>query len=461
MYDDFLSQNIPLQKYGVRMGDIVDMAPFQGNGKKIKLYRTKETIITKPIYSIKQIQNAWAIPSTKSQNYELVIELVYPNKQQKNGIYKIREINGNYFKIDGVYTSCGYLTRGSVVDFGYNRMTFKKNPNQSESEGKDNIEDCIVDLPPKLLTSDACIMLEGETGTGKSRLAKLIHDASGKSGKFIHMNLSACAPGLLESELFGHIKGSFTGANKNHIGAFELANNGTLFLDEINSLSISIQTKLLLVLESMNIRPVGGESYRKIKTRFIFASGKPLEILVKEGKMRQDFYYRIKRGFYKELSPLRESPELLEKIMKNFLQKHGLHFSSHLLNYYKSLPWPGNIRQFIGHLERKLLNNNDRYFSFDEEDSKIGKEEILTGPNICNLNEIIKLEELKRRYVHLIFSRLGESQSGTAEALGISRSTLKKFLEFKSDYNKNQDSIKHQPSDEHKHLRFHHQYSNP
>ena len=236
--------------------------------------------------------------------------------------------------------------RGSILEFANNQISFQ------QKRAIDNME-LWPELPPKALSSMTNIILEGETGTGKTHLAKLIHKMSGGEGRLVHLNLAACSPNLIESELFGHVKGAFTGAIYNHIGAFEMAHRGTLFLDEIDSLPWEIQTKLLIVLESMEIRPVGAEFVRKIDMRIIFASSRPLVELVENKILREDLYYRINRGLHKKLPSLRESPHLLEKVVLDFLQKYNLNCCPRLLDYYKTLNWPGNIRQLLGHLEKK------------------------------------------------------------------------------------------------------------
>ena len=188
----------------------------------------------------------------------------------------------------------------------------------------------------KLIRSDLNILIQGETGTGKTRLARRIHDESGSSGDFVHINLSSFSPSLIESELFGYQKGSFTGAIKNKVGALASANFGTLFIDEIDSLPFALQTKLLLFLDDQKFSPVGSRQVLSANTRIIFASGRSLIDLVKRGSMREDFYFRIISGHEIRMRPLRDCPELIDRLINHFSIKNNVSLTIKLKEFYKA-----------------------------------------------------------------------------------------------------------------------------
>ena len=366
------------------------------------------------------MENNCILPGLKNLGkYRLQLKLISPSlNNQRDGRFVMVGLGSDPFKLNNIYTREAYPTRESVLDFNYNRIVFRPPKTQKGTY-------FLEDFPKTVIENPINILLEGETGTGKTRLAKDIHNESKVCGKFVHLNLAACSSGLIESELFGHVKGAFTGAIKNRIGAFEEAHNGTLFLDEIDSLSLELQTKLLLVLESMCVRPVGSDRTRKVKMRIIFASGRSLIGLVRKRLFREDFYYRVDRGYYRKLLPLREAPHVLEALLDEFLAKNNLTCSPNLLNYYKTLRWPGNIRQFLGHLEKKLILVKGGYFDFDREDELLGRNNAI---HIDHDREIIPLREMSRLYVRKVLAQMGDRHKETANLLKISKGTLKRLL---------------------------------
>ena len=235
-----------------------------------------------------------------------------------------------------------------LCEIGYHEFQFKKKSELNLTLNKGSLEL----LDEKIVKSKVPILIEGETGVGKTHIARKIHEASGCQGEFVHVNLCSFSPGLIESELFGHIRGAFTGAMNDKKGALREAREGTLFLDEIDSLSIEMQTKLLLFLEDFLVRPVGSAIKYPVQTRVICAAGKDLGEMVKEGFMRKDFYFRISSGKKLKLKSLREDPSRVESIMNKFALDKDIYFSPKLYEFYKSLPWPGNIRQLVGHLQK-------------------------------------------------------------------------------------------------------------
>ncbi|MBI4372272.1 MAG: sigma-54-dependent Fis family transcriptional regulator [Candidatus Omnitrophica bacterium] len=219
-----------------------------------------------------------------------------------------------------------------------------------------------IDIAAK---SDANVLIEGESGTGKELVARAIHfNGLRKQGPFIAFNCGAIPENLLESELFGHEKGSFTGASAQKIGKFEQAQGGTIFLDEIADLTASLQVKLLRVLQEREIERVGGTKAIPIEVRFITATNKDLKRFVNEDKFREDLYFRI-NVFPIRVPPLRERkediPELLQYFIKNRNQnrKRPVKIDNNALKKMMEYPWPGNIRELENFMERLLLIKGD------------------------------------------------------------------------------------------------------
>ncbi|MFQ5660501.1 MAG: sigma-54-dependent transcriptional regulator [Gammaproteobacteria bacterium] len=212
----------------------------------------------------------------------------------------------------------------------------------------------VVELAEMVADSNVTVLISGATGTGKEIIAKAIHEASPRRGNpFVAINCGAIPEQLLESELFGHEKGAFTGANTQHEGLFQSANHGTLFLDEIGDMPLPLQVKLLRVLQDLEVRPVGSTKSFPIDVRIISATHKDLEAVVKEGEFREDLYYRLNVVplDMPSLSQRREDvPLLATYFLRRHARKNGKnlkHFAPDALDYLVSAPWPGNIRQLI------------------------------------------------------------------------------------------------------------------
>ena len=424
----FLNNCFALKAGGLRIGDSVEIHPFQGRVRRLALKRSEYNLVTASNTKIEGEGTEWVLPSLASEaGFRLKISFVmFSNRDERDdGRYRIESLDGKPFKVNGVYTVEAWLMRGQILDFAHNRMIFS-------TEKFSRKTTFLEDIPRKVVEGQINILLEGETGTGKSHLAKLIHDASGVSGSFVHLNLAAFSTSLIESELFGHVKGAFTGAVRNRRGSFEMAHRGTLFLDEIDSLPWEIQTKLLLVLESMLVRPIGADFIRKVETRLIFASGRPLWGMVQKKAFREDFYYRIQRGFFKKLPSLREVPQLLEKLFFNFMEKNNVSGCPKLLRYYKTLDWPGNIRQFISHLEKKVLLSDSCYIAFDREDEALEDYTVVQNKND---GDILPMAEVKKRYTYNVLKRLGGDFTKAAKLLKMNDQTVRRLaLEYQGEF---------------------------
>ncbi|MCK5826629.1 MAG: sigma-54-dependent Fis family transcriptional regulator [Desulfuromusa sp.] len=219
----------------------------------------------------------------------------------------------------------------------------------------------IISLVKTAANSESAILISGETGTGKELIAKALHSESGRTGQFLAINCSAITSGLLESELFGHKKGAFTGADREKQGLFSIADGGTLFLDEISDLPLELQPKLLRVLQEGEIRKVGATRSEKINTRVVAAAGTNLQDAVQNGQFRRDLYYRL-AVVDVNLPPLRERPEDIVTLAEYFLQqlcnragRSLLQLDDSAKNNLIAYHWPGNVRELENYLEKALI----------------------------------------------------------------------------------------------------------
>lgn len=212
----------------------------------------------------------------------------------------------------------------------------------------------IIDMASLVADNDVSVFITGSTGTGKEVIAKAIHDASSrKDNRFIAVNCGAIPEQLLESELFGHEKGAFTGANVKHEGLFQAANGGTIFLDEIGDMPLALQVKLLRVLQDFEVRPVGSTKTYPIDVRLISATHRNLEEAVDKGEFREDLYYRLK-VVPLDIPNLADRPDDIPVLTEHFLDKYAKNnkqahkkFSPDAMKYLVSMPWPGNVRQLM------------------------------------------------------------------------------------------------------------------
>jgi transcriptional regulator with GAF, ATPase, and Fis domain len=220
----------------------------------------------------------------------------------------------------------------------------------------------LMHLVRKVAASQSAVLLRGESGTGKELLARALHENSPRAGKaFVKVNCAALSPGLLESELFGHVKGAFTSAIRDKVGRFEAADGGTLFLDEIGDVSLEVQTKLLRVLQEMTFERVGSSESVRVDVRVVAATHQDLEGLIAQGRFREDLFYRL-NVFPIRVPPLRERaedvPELAEHFLRLYAQRAGKgvpQLDDDALALLKAYPWPGNVRQLENVLERAVV----------------------------------------------------------------------------------------------------------
>ena len=219
----------------------------------------------------------------------------------------------------------------------------------------------VLRLVESVATTDAAVLIRGETGTGKELIADLIHRLSARRGPLVKFNCTAVPTGLLESELFGHERGAFTGAISRQIGRFELAHEGTLLLDEIGDLPLDLQPKLLRVLEEREFQRIGGTQTIGSDVRIIAATNRPLEELVEEERFRADLYYRL-NVFPIDLPPLRERTEDIPLLVRHYVTQHAeklgrrIHYiSPDVMETLVRHPWPGNVRELKHVLHRAVI----------------------------------------------------------------------------------------------------------
>jgi len=282
--------------------------------------------------------------------------------------------------------------------------------------------------------TDVTVLLKGETGTGKEVLATAIQQAGARANKaFITLNCAALPESLIESELFGHKKGSFTGATTDKQGLFQAADGGTLFLDEINSLPLSIQAKLLRFLESGECLAVGEIKPYKVDVRVISATNTDLNKQIEAGQFRSDLYFRL-NVVPLELPPLAQRTEDIESLIKHFLalfeKTHALtapKFSKPALKALKAYPWPGNIRELRNLCERLSILLAGRTIEPENLPSEFTTKYISNAPATTDFTlpeNGLQLDTLEADLIYQALNRTKGNRSKSAKLLGISRDTL-------------------------------------
>jgi DNA-binding NtrC family response regulator len=296
----------------------------------------------------------------------------------------------------------------------------------------------IYDLTLQVAGSDANVLVLGESGTGKEVIAGAIHDNSLRRGKpFLSINCAALSDTLLESQLFGHVRGAFTGAITAGKGLLEEADGGTLFMDEIGDMSPAIQAKLLRVIQERDFIPVGATKPKTVDIRFVGATNKELEKEVREGRFREDLYYRL-NVITIPLPPLRERREDIEPLARHFLKKFAqkmkkgvTEIDPEALRSLEGYAWPGNIRELGNVMERAVILARGN--AVTRETLPLWRDDV-GGPAA---GETGSLEEMEREHIQRTLRLTGFHKSRSAEILGISRKTLdRKIAEFCLDAGK-------------------------
>ncbi|MCC9655936.1 sigma-54-dependent transcriptional regulator [Rhodopirellula halodulae] len=307
----------------------------------------------------------------------------------------------------------------------------------------------VIDRLRRIAATDATVLITGESGTGKEMVAQAIHQNSPRKNKrMVALNTRAVSENLVESELFGHVKGSFTDAVSDREGAFEYANGGSLFLDEVGDMPMSTQIKLLRVLEESQITRVGGNKSIKVNVRLISATNRPLEEMIDNGTFRNDLYFRLKVVTI-ELPPLRERRDdvipLMDHFRKMFLRRHGkpaAHFTPAVTKKFFAYDWPGNIRQLRNFVETMVVLDTDGSLDDDDlppeliDDAPVEGEEI-TPPALTDgsMNFIGRpLAEIERWAIEETLKLTGNNREEAAKLLKIGARTLYRRLDqYKKD----------------------------
>ncbi len=292
----------------------------------------------------------------------------------------------------------------------------------------------IYDLIGKVAYSKASVLITGPSGTGKELIAKAIHyESPRKNRPFVSVNCGALTETLLESELFGHEKGAFTGAVALKKGRFELADGGTLFLDEVGEMPPSLQVKLLRVLQEMEFERVGGTRSLRVDVRVLSASNRNLKETVAEGSFREDLFYRL-NVIHIEVPPLRERPEDIRLLVNHFIDKYRrtsgeekIELSPEVWKSFYAYRWPGNVRELENVIERAVvlnsegvINQRDLPAEFSEENMELDVDRFI--PSDVPLQET--LEKIEEQLIRRALKQSGDVQSHAAERLGITKSLI-------------------------------------
>ncbi len=302
----------------------------------------------------------------------------------------------------------------------------------------------VYDLIEKIADTDSTVLITGGSGTGKELIAKVIHYNSYRSGKnFVPLNCAAIPKDLLESELFGHEKGAFTGAINTRIGRFELASGGTLFLDEIGELDPSLQVKLLRVLQEREFERIGSTKTIKVDVRILAATNRNLEELTREGRFREDLFYRL-NVIPVHIPPLRDRKEDIPVLIEHFLKKHAKakkrrppEISKQLMDVLLGYSWPGNVRELENLVERLSILNPGQRITINDLPERFQSivpsavkpqislyytEDISLPPEGINLNNII--DTIERKLITEALEKSSGIKSKAATLLGLNRTTL-------------------------------------
>ena len=408
-----------IETSGVRLGDSCSIFPIHGKKKAFTLNRNCIDLISPKFRPLNLSMSYIELPSTDVQPFHYRLELDNPEE----GRFVMKTLQGHPFWLNGLAAKEAYVERKDRLYIEDNRMNF--DPFDLKEIVERHFEHQIL-LEQPLLESGLNILIQGETGTGKSHLARKIHEKSGRAGQFVAINLSSFNPQLIESELFGHKKGSFTGAISEKNGALSEAAGGTLFIDEIDSLPLDLQTKLLTFLDNKKFRKVGDTNELQIQARLVFASGRSLESLIQKGEFRRDFYFRLKSGHTIELLPLRNDHHKIRSALQFYALSNHISLSQRLSDFYETLAWPGNLRQLFGHLDKKKVLSRSIKLDFDLLDEEL----LLQSSDLMDLSpaELVPMEEFKQDYVKKAYSFCEGNLSLTARKLRVSEKTIKSIL---------------------------------
>ncbi len=293
-----------------------------------------------------------------------------------------------------------------------------------------------LDVVARVSSTQSSVLITGESGSGKEVLARAIHARGGRGGPFVAVNCAAMPESLLESELFGHVRGAFTDAREARVGLFTEANGGTLLLDEIGDMPLGLQPKLLRVLQERRVRPLGARAEHPIDVRIITATHRDLEDRIEKGQFREDLYFRI-NVVHVALPPLRERTADILPLAHRFLAEHSARagkavkgLSAPAAAKLLSYDWPGNVRELSNCMERAVALTRYDELGVDDLPEKVQKH-VATRLVVAadDVSELMSLEEVEKRYILRVLETLRGNKTAAARTLGIERKTLYRKLE--------------------------------
>jgi transcriptional regulator with PAS, ATPase and Fis domain len=292
----------------------------------------------------------------------------------------------------------------------------------------------IFSLVQQVAPTTASVFISGESGTGKELVARAIHRLSSRSGgPFVAVNCAALPDTLVESELFGHEKGAFTGAVERRAGCFEQANNGTLFLDEIGEMPIGTQAKLLRVIEESRVRRLGGKNDMPFAVRVLAATNRPPEQAIRDNRLREDLYYRL-NVFHISLPPLRDRkqdiPAIATALIRDLNKKHGTrvsHLSPDVLQRFSTASWPGNVRELRNVIERAMIMAGEGEIQLNHLPGTSAPRNATPengSDNTLHMPVGARMDEVEEAYLRLTLKYTSDNKTRAAEILGLSLRTL-------------------------------------
>jgi formate hydrogenlyase transcriptional activator len=303
----------------------------------------------------------------------------------------------------------------------------RSNPGRFEQIiGNNAVLEAVLEQVERVAPTSSTVLIQGETGTGKELIARAVHDISSRCGRrFVKLNCAAIPFDLLESELFGHEKGAFTGAIAQKIGRFEMADKGTLFLDEVGDIPLTLQPKLLRVLQEQEFERLGGTRTHQVDVRLVAATNRDLAEMVKQSKFRSDLYYRL-NVFPIMLPPLRARREDIPALVQHFVEIYGRrmgkqvqHIQPEAISALSSYDWPGNIRELQNFIERSVILSDGAVLRPPLAELRHSLE--------AEAPKVVTLEEAERDHIRKTLETtrwVVAGPSGAAARLGIPRSTL-------------------------------------
>ncbi|HEY0882021.1 MAG TPA: sigma-54 dependent transcriptional regulator [Archangium sp.] len=314
--------------------------------------------------------------------------------------------------------------------------TLVKSPTKGELIGDSPAMNKVMDLISRVAASDAAVLIAGESGTGKELVARALHANSARaSGPFVAINSAAVPPTLLESELFGHVKGAFTDARGDRRGLFVEADNGTLFLDEVSEMPLEMQTKLLRALQQRTVRPVGGQQEVPFNARLLTASNRDLEAEVRARRFREDLYYRI-NVVRIDVPPLRDRIGDVLLLAQHFLNRAAKMsnkpvrgFTAAAAEKLQAYDWPGNVRELENCVQGAVAMARFEEVGVDDLPERVRAwHSNRVMPLVDTAEELVTLSELERRYTSRVLALVSGNKTRAAQILGIDRRTLYRML---------------------------------